>query len=74
MAGGGFWPPFAMAIAGGVLLSTVVSFFFVPPAFVLLNRRQTGKPAAADVVELAATPLKTFGHQQGRPRFSQAAE
>jgi multidrug efflux pump subunit AcrB len=36
--GGGFWPPFAMAIGGGVLLSTVVSFFFVPPAFALLAR------------------------------------
>jgi len=38
LEGGGFWPPFAMAIAGGVLLSTVVSFFFVPPAFALLTR------------------------------------
>lgn len=36
LAGGGFWPPFAMAIAGGVLLSTVVSFYFVPPAFSLV--------------------------------------
>lgn len=33
-----FWPPFAMAIAGGVLLSTIVSFFLVPPLFVVLNR------------------------------------
>jgi len=33
LAGGGFWPPFAMAIAGGVLLSTIVSFYFVPPMF-----------------------------------------
>lgn len=39
LAGGGFWPPFAMAIGGGVLLSTAVSFFFVPPAFALLARR-----------------------------------
>jgi len=38
LAGGGFWPPFAMSIAGGVLLSTVVSFYFVPPAFALLAR------------------------------------
>ena len=38
--GGGFWPPFAMAIAGGVLLSTVVSFYFTPPAFVLVMRRR----------------------------------
>ncbi|MCQ8185964.1 efflux RND transporter permease subunit [Parvularcula maris] len=37
---GGFWPPFATAIAGGVVLSTVVSFFFVPQAFLLLARGQ----------------------------------
>lgn len=46
LEGGGFWPPFAMAIAGGVLLSTVVSFYFVPPMFSLLvdrrARRTTG--------------------------------
>ena len=41
LAGGGFWPPFAMSIAGGVLLSTVVSFYFVPPAFALLARKGT---------------------------------
>jgi len=35
LEGGGFWPPFAMAIAGGVLLSTVVSFYFTPPMFLL---------------------------------------
>ncbi|MGH1350376.1 MAG: efflux RND transporter permease subunit [Methyloligellaceae bacterium] len=39
MAGGGFWPPFAMSIAGGVLFSTVVSFYFTPPAFLLLMRK-----------------------------------
>ncbi len=35
---GGFWPPFATVIAGGVLLSTIVSFFFVPQAFLLITR------------------------------------
>ena len=39
LGGGGFWPPFAMSIAGGVLLSTVVSFYFTPPAFALLARK-----------------------------------
>ena len=39
LEGGGFWPPFAMSIAGGVLLSTVVSFYFTPPAFALLARK-----------------------------------
>ncbi len=38
LAGGGFWPPFAMAIAGGVLLSTLVSLYFTPSAYALLVR------------------------------------
>lgn len=38
LTGGGFWPPFAVAIAGGVLLSSVVSFYFTPPMFALLMR------------------------------------
>jgi multidrug efflux pump subunit AcrB len=38
LAEGGFWPPFAAVIAGGVLLSTVVSFYFVPPCFLILTR------------------------------------
>ncbi|HSN82881.1 MAG TPA: efflux RND transporter permease subunit [Polyangiales bacterium] len=37
---GGFWPPFATGIAGGVLLSTVISFYFVPAAFLLVTRRR----------------------------------
>lgn len=38
LAGGGFWPPFAVAIAGGVMLSAVISFFFTPAAFKLVYR------------------------------------
>ncbi|ABV91998.1 efflux transporter [Dinoroseobacter shibae DFL 12 = DSM 16493] len=48
LAGGGFWPPFAMAVAGGVLLSTVVSFYFTPPLFALVRPRRT---KAANQVE-----------------------
>ncbi|MEM7508113.1 MAG: efflux RND transporter permease subunit [Pseudomonadota bacterium] len=43
LAGGGFWPPFAMAIAGGVLLSAIVSFYFVPPAFSLLSPKRVAE-------------------------------
>ncbi|WP_411890654.1 efflux RND transporter permease subunit [Yoonia sp. SDW83-1] len=43
LGGGAFWPPFAVAIAGGVLLSTVVSFYFTPPVFALIHRRQRAK-------------------------------
>ena len=45
LAGGAFWPPFAMAVAGGVLLSTVVSFYFTPPMFRLLVARASGEGA-----------------------------
>lgn len=37
LEGSQFWPPFAMAIAGGVLLSTIISFFLVPPLFLLVT-------------------------------------
>lgn len=47
LGGGGFWPPFAMAIAGGVLLSTVVSFYLVPAAFSLITGRQRLPNASA---------------------------
>lgn len=40
LAGGGFWPPFAVAIAGGTVLTTLLSFFFVPAAFTLFSRQK----------------------------------
>ena len=59
LAGGGFWPPFAMAVAGGVLLSTVVSFYFVPPAFSLATawRTATGPEPAGSKIDPTAAPL-----------------
>ena len=36
LAGGGFWPPFAVAIAGGTALTTILSFYFIPVANKLL--------------------------------------
>lgn len=41
--GGGFWPPFAMSIAGGVLLSTIISLYFTPVAFTMTVARQRRK-------------------------------
>jgi len=40
LAGGGFWPPFAIAIAGGTVLTTLLSFFFVPAAFSWFSARR----------------------------------
>ena len=39
LAGGGFWPPFAIAIAGGTVLTTLLSFLFVPAAFSWFSKR-----------------------------------
>ncbi len=48
LEGSQFWPPFAMAIAGGVLLSTIISFFLVPPMYVLVTRLWRSSPVASD--------------------------
>ena len=74
LAGGGFWPAIAMAIAGGVLLSTVVSFYFVPPAFALVVRTRSRTVEAPD----RALSTETGGFR-GLPRleavqFAMAAE
>ncbi|MFT4925573.1 MAG: multidrug efflux pump [Phenylobacterium sp.] len=53
LAGGGFWPPFAVAIAGGTVLTTLLSFYFVPAAFKLMSQRK-GFEVAGAVPEVAA--------------------
>lgn len=45
LAGGGFWPPFAVAIAGGTLLTTLLSFYFVPALFRQMALRRGFEPA-----------------------------
>jgi multidrug efflux pump subunit AcrB len=50
LGGGGFWPPFAMSIAGGVALSVILAFAFTPQMFALtLPRRKPGAPESADL-------------------------
>jgi multidrug efflux pump subunit AcrB len=51
LEGSQFWPPFAMAIAGGVLLSTIISFYLVPPMYVLTR----GK------TRIVKSPIETAG-------------
>ena len=36
LAGGGFWPPLATAIAGGVSGATILALYFAPSSYVLL--------------------------------------
>ena len=39
MAGGGFWPPLATAIAGGVGGATILALYFAPAGYVLVMCR-----------------------------------
>ena len=50
LSGGGFWPPFAIAIAGGTVFTTLLSFFFVPAVFMLMAKHRAfelSSPTAA---------------------------
>lgn len=42
---GGFWPPFAVAIAGGTLFSTILSFYFVPAINLVIIRATARRQA-----------------------------
>ncbi len=65
LAGGGFWPPLAVAIAGGVGGATLLALYFVPSAFLLVspecravsrelrNPSQDAHPAVAAAGQLA---------------------
>ncbi|GGX66194.1 acriflavin resistance protein [Tateyamaria omphalii] len=68
LAGGGFWPPFAMSVAGGVLLSTVVSFYFTPPVFALIHRVRRAPEVLAESDKSKDAPFVLH------PPFVQAAE
>lgn len=49
LGGGGFWPPFAMSVAGGVALSVTLAFAFTPQMFALTlpRRRIDGAPSGS---------------------------
>ena len=45
LGGGGFWPPFAMSVAGGVALSVTLAFAFTPQMFALTLSRRAARPS-----------------------------
>jgi multidrug efflux pump subunit AcrB len=53
LAGGGFWPPLAVSIVGGVTGATVLALYFVPAAFLLLRRRGATAPGAVPAIAAA---------------------
>jgi multidrug efflux pump len=40
LGGGGFWPPLAVAIAGGVCGATLLALYFIPAAYVFIYRKR----------------------------------
>jgi len=58
LEGGGFWPPLAITIAGGVAGATLIALVFIPSAYLLVMRvRLTAPRTAAEtgVSDLADT-------------------
>ncbi len=41
LGGGAFWPPLAVAIAGGVAGATILALYFIPAVYLLLTRGKT---------------------------------
>lgn len=58
ISGGGFWPPMAIAIAGGVVGCTLSALFFVPAAFGGLMRHRT-------TAKLKKKPVSNTGQETG---------
>jgi len=56
IAGGGFWPPLAVAIAGGVGGATILALYFVPASHLLLGGCRAG---AADNANPSNSPLQS---------------
>lgn len=54
IAGGGFWPPFAIAIAGGTLLTTLLSLVWVPTMYLLLMTKRHSTQAATLSPQMAS--------------------
>ncbi len=56
LAGGSFWPPVAVSIAGGVAGATVLALLFVPTAFAVLHREERAPREAPSLNRMPAEP------------------
>lgn len=54
----GFWPPLAVAIAGGLSGATLLALYYIPAAHLLMSRRRGISPRSTQ--QLPATPLPDY--------------
>ena len=40
LGGGGFWPPLAVVIAGGIFGATLLALYFVPCSYLLIKQKK----------------------------------
>ena len=59
VAGGGFWPPLAIAIAGGVFGATLLALYFVPAAYLLLMGREAEETSEVPQAQTAPALIAT---------------
>ena len=53
LSGGEFWPPLAVAIAGGVVGATLLALYFIPSAYYLLKSQFKRDRFAVETIELS---------------------
>jgi len=57
LAGGYFWPPLAVTVAGGVAGATLLALFYLPSAYIVLHRKRFSMSSAkGGVLSPASTP------------------
>ncbi|MBN2292272.1 MAG: efflux RND transporter permease subunit, partial [Pirellulales bacterium] len=64
ISGGGFWPPLAIAIAGGVGGATILALYFAPSAYILLMCRLYNAGRLGRVFSMLA--IRKNGNGKGR--------
>ncbi|MEM9215572.1 MAG: efflux RND transporter permease subunit [Cyanobacteria bacterium P01_F01_bin.150] len=59
LGGGDFWPPLAVAIAGGVGGATLLALYLIPSTYILLKRRQHRPfPPSSSIMPTTQQPLR----------------
>ncbi len=67
VGGGGFWPPLAVSIAGGVGGATILALFFAPSAYILAMCRSCKTAQSAEPEWLVHEPQRSIGKVRVQP-------